>query len=165
MEVKMPFLPTTASPLRDRSPARIRLHAEASGRLGDRRRLTFALSQPLVDQLGWQIGDRITIEIGVGEDLGAFRLSRSKPPGAGSKLLRNSAGGMRPEATGARVRTTLPPEMHGLRPAEMIDLAALPIWFEFRISGGTLDLTPPADVVWISMPRQPATISSVRAAS
>lgn len=128
----MSFLPALSPRGGDRNGARVRLHMQVTGRHADRRQLTFVLSRTLLDQLGWQMGERICIAIGTGEDLGAFQATRSGHPRAGAKLSPNS------NSSGARLSLSLPPEIHGVRPADFLDRLDLPQHLDIDIDGKAL---------------------------
>lgn len=130
----MPFLPALSHyRYVDNSP-RCRLHVSRVGQRDERRRLTFVLTRQLVEKLEWQGGERIVVSIGTGEDLGAFQFARVDKAKAGSKLIPNS------RAHGFRLHITLPPEIHGIRPAEFLDRLPLPVTLEWSIRDGALEL-------------------------
>ncbi len=130
----MPFLPAISGWYREPTGPNARLHICKSGRNLDRRRLTFVLSRELIEQAGWQGGERVVIALGVGDDLGAFQISRVTKARAGLKLIPHS------NARGFRVHLTLPPEIHGVRPADFLDLIELPARLDFAVRDGALEL-------------------------
>lgn len=130
----MPFLPAISGWYREPSGPNARLHICKCGQRLDRRRLTFVLSRELVEQAGWQGGERVVIALGVGDDLGAFQISRVTKARAGLKLISHS------NARGFRVHVTLPPEIHGVRPADFLDTLELPARLDFEVRNGALEL-------------------------
>lgn len=110
----MSFLPAITGWVREAPGPRATLHTSVSGRDGDRHRLTFALTRELVDEAGWQGGERFVVSIGVGEDLGAFQISRADRPRTGVKLIPNS------RARGFRLSLNLPPVIHGVVIADLV---------------------------------------------
>lgn len=133
----MPFLPAISGWHREPTGPNARLHICKTGRALDRRRLTFVLSRELIEQVGWQGGERVVIALGVGEDLGAFQISRVTRARAGLKLIPHS------HARGFRVHLTLPPEIHGIRPADVLDALELPARLDFAVRDGALELRCP----------------------
>lgn len=130
----MPFLPAISGWQRFPRGPSARLHMSKSGRHLDRRQLVFVLSRELIEQLGWQGGERVVLSLGVGEDLGAFQLSRITRANTGVKLIPHS------NARGFRVHITLPPEIHGIRPADFLDRMDLPASLDFSVRDGALEL-------------------------
>lgn len=130
----MSFLPALSGYWRAPTGPNARLHVASAGRNNDRRRLTFILSRELVEMAGWQAGERIVVSLGADDDLGAFQLSRCTKPRTGIKLIAHS------NARGFRLHITLPPEIHGLRPAEMLDSMALPAPLTFTVNGAAMVL-------------------------
>jgi len=135
----MAFLPAISGWVREPTGPNARLHICKTGRNLDRRRLTFVLSRELIEQVGWQGGERVVIALGVGDDLGAFQISRITKPRAGLKLIPHS------HARGFRVSVTLPPQIHGVRPVDFLDLIALPARLDFAVHDGALELRCRAD--------------------
>lgn len=130
----MAFLPAISGWVREPTGPNARLHISKTGRSLDRRRLTFVLSRELIEQVGWQGGERVVIALGVGDDLGAFQISRITKPRAGLKLIPHS------HARGFMVSVTLPPQIHGVRPADFLDLIALPARLDFAVHDSALEL-------------------------
>lgn len=130
----MAFLPVLSGPGRRVVERRIRLYVTA---YGGRRRVSFALSRPLIDDLGWHCGERVVIAIGTGADLGAFQLSRVTRAGAGVKLTAFS------RSHGLRCAVTFAPGLHGLDPAQLLDPYAAPVDLAFEIEAGALRCSLP----------------------
>lgn len=130
----MAFLPAISGWAREPAGPSVHLHMYKSGRNLDRRRLTFVLSREVIEQVGWQGGERVVLALGVGDDLGSFQISRITKPRDGLKLI------PRPHARGFRVSVTLPPGIHGVRPADFLDLLALPAPLDFAVREGALEL-------------------------
>lgn len=130
----MPFLPAISGHWRAPSGPTARLHVARFGRLEDRRQIAFVLSRELIELCGWQGGERFVLSLGIGEDLGAFQLVRVTKAGAGMKLIPSS------QARGFRVRFNLPPEIHGIRPADYLDRLRLPATLDFTIADGAMTL-------------------------
>lgn len=137
----MPFLPAISGWYREPSGPNARLHVSKCGQKLDRRRLTFVLSRELIEQAGWQGGERLVIALGVGDDLGAFQISRVTKARAGLKLIPHS------NARGFRVSLTLPPEIHGVRPADLLDTLELPARLDIEAHTGALELRCPASQI------------------
>lgn len=133
----MPFLPVISGWHRESSGANARLHVSKVGRQLDRRRLCFVLSRELIEQAGWQGGERVVIALGVGDDLGGFQMSRVSRQRAGVKLIAHS------NARGFRIHLTLPPAVHGIAPADFLDRIRLPAALEFEVRDGALLLRCP----------------------
>lgn len=131
----MSFLPAISGWFREPSGPNARLHISRTGQRQDRRRLTFVLSRELIELCGWQGGERVVVSIGVGEDLGAFQISRVTKARAGLKLIPVSSQGR-----GYRVHVTLPPELHGVRPADFLDRLPLPNRMDFAVRDSALEL-------------------------
>lgn len=140
----MSFLPAISSHTRDRTSLRARLYVQIGGKSADRRRLTFFLSRGLIDRIGWQIGERLIVAIGVGADTGAFQVTRSDHARTGSRLLAV------PSSAGARFGLSLPPEVHGFRPADFVDRIVQPASLAWGLTEGALvlraDLAPEASL-------------------
>lgn len=135
----MSFLPALSGWFREPAGPNARLHVAPTGRYMDRRRLTFVISRELVELAGWQGGERIVVSLGVGDDLGAFQLARVTKARAGLKLIPCSSG-----ARGFRLNVTLPPELHGVRPADFLDRLPTPIRLDFTVRDGAIELRCPA---------------------
>lgn len=131
----MAFLPALAGYHRE-TGAFARLHVSPTGRNNDRRRLTFHFSRALIELAGWQGGERFVVGLGIGADLGAFQISRVTKARAGLRLIPQS------NARGFRLLITLPPVIHGVRPAEFIDRLRLPATLDFTIDGEAMVLRP-----------------------
>lgn len=130
----MAFLPAITGWVREAPGPRATLHTSVSGRDGDRRRLTFALTRELVDEAGWQGGERFVVSIGVGDDLGAFQISRADRPRTGIKLIPHS------RARGFRLNLNLPPVIHGVNIHTLIDGLPRPCHCAFSVADGAMVL-------------------------
>ncbi|WP_288199498.1 hypothetical protein [uncultured Pleomorphomonas sp.] len=130
----MAFLPAITGWMREAPGPRAVLHKSVTGRDGDRRRLTFTLTRELVEQVGWQGGERFVVSIGVGEDLGAFQLSRADHPRSGIKLIPHS------RARGFRLHLNLPPVVHGVNVVAMLEAVPQACPCRFEAQDGVLVL-------------------------
>lgn len=130
----MAFLPAITGWVREAPGPRATLHTSVSGRDGDRRRLTFALTRELVDEAGWQGGERFVVSIGIGDDLGAFQLSRADRPRSGIKLIAHS------RARGFRLNLNLPPVIHGVDIVALLKDLDRPCPLAFTAKDGVLIL-------------------------
>lgn len=135
----MTFLPALPGQGRSRG-VWARVYSYPTGRYGDRRRLTFTLSRECMDQLKWQGGERIVVMIGVGEDVGSFRLVRCGKPRMGLRISANS------NAAGFRVMFTAPEVIHGVRVADFLDRFQGGVAPDIQIEGGVITLRCPAPV-------------------
>jgi hypothetical protein len=152
-QLAMSFLPALSGGRMQAHGAWARLHVCKSGRMNDRRRLMFVFSRDLVEKLGWQGGERFVVSLGVDEDLGAFQISRVSRTRTGLKLIPKS------NAAGFRLGITLPPEIHGIRPADFLDTLLLPMALNFEIQSGAALLRTKAAAEIRSKPRRNLSIA------
>lgn len=149
----MAFLPAHSQYLRS-SGAYARLHIYRTGRAYDRRQLTFVLSRDLMNRLGWQRGEHIAMSIGTGDDVGAFMLTRT---GRSGHTIYHYSG-----TQSARVAMTLPPEIHGIKPAAFLDRLQGAQTLDFDIADGALIVRLNAEAMAAAFPK--ADITAFRAA-
>jgi len=83
----MTFIPTFSDGRREALGQCARLYIAQSGTLKQRRRLTFMVSTALMNRLHWQLHERVTIAVGVDENLGQFQFTRTSRRNTGAKLL------------------------------------------------------------------------------
>lgn len=130
----MPFLPALTGWARKQPGPRATIHVGINGYMSDRRRVTFALTRELIELACWQAGERFVISIGVGEDKGAFQITRSDRPNTGLKLIANS------RALGFRISLNLPPVIHGIDVCRFFDGLPRPCPCDHAVNDGVLVL-------------------------
>jgi hypothetical protein len=144
MEADMAFLPALTGRWQEPRGPFVRLHA--LGRHGRSLRLNFVFSREMVDALGWQAGERFVFSLGVGDDLGRMQLSRGRR-GSGCRLIANN------NARGFRLCFTLPPLLHGVDLAALLERQLLPATLDHEAGNGALLLSLPDMAALEASPR------------